>query len=302
MIPADSITTESAAASPAQIGSRAPVVILAGPWHHAEFAYLLNSLDAKANWPTAPTLAAAVDHLRAAETPPDLILLAQPRPGLDEQADIDCLASLAPLTRIIVVAGAWCEGELRTGRPLTGVVRLYWYEFLAWLRAATKQLVAGASPPWSEPLTEIRAGQWLRYDRSHAAGALGREYARTIAIASKDIAVFEALEAGLKSTGWNCIWAPRHRAEAVDASAATEPSISVAIWDGAQLDRDELESLRAFCTGRQDQKAPVLALLDFPRAEHIQLALTVGVAAVMAKPYQLGLLSDELSRLAVEPS
>jgi hypothetical protein len=44
--------------------------------------------------------------------------------------------------------------------------------------------------------------------------------------------------------------------------------------------------------------APVVALLDFPRAEHHCTLRELGAAAVFAKPYQLTLLDQELTRLA----
>jgi len=44
--------------------------------------------------------------------------------------------------------------------------------------------------------------------------------------------------------------------------------------------------------------SPVIALLDFPRAEHVAHAKAAGTSAILAKPYQITHLADELIRLS----
>src|SRR5687768_7503620 len=105
-----------------------PTLVAAGPWHNAEFESVRAWIDANQQWPTVNTLSDAIEFAANADKPPELILLAQSHPGSDDQAHVERLHRVAPLTRLIVVAGSWCEGELRTGRPLAGVIRLYWYE------------------------------------------------------------------------------------------------------------------------------------------------------------------------------
>jgi hypothetical protein len=267
-------------------------LIAAGPWHVGEFAAIRQAVDPQSVWPMAPSLNAAIEQIVQRESPPELVLLAQLRPSFDEQADIELLREAAPLTRVIVIAGSWCEGELRTGKPLTGVVRIYWYEFPAWWRAALDGVARRESPPWAEPLDEVRAGQASRYPRIMKAITAGRENAtRIVAIDAADYALFESLAAALASGGWTCVWQPRHRPRAADITPAA------GIWDGAQLDANEAESLRRFCDRLSHDKAPVVALLDFPRIEHLEIARRVGAADLMAKPYQLTHLDNELMRL-----
>ena len=134
-----------------------------GPWEHAEFAALRAELDPQRQWTTVATLADLTAALaddsaeNAAATnpfvplPPELVLLAQARPGADDPSQLERLRAVAPLTRVVVVAGSWCEGELRTGHPAAGVVRLYWYELASWWRAAVAEWEANETPAWSEP-------------------------------------------------------------------------------------------------------------------------------------------------------
>ncbi len=277
--------------------THSPTLLAAGPWQDAEFASVRAEIDADNTWPTAPTLCAAIDRIAAANDPPQLVLLAQSHPGADDQANVERLRQLAPLTRVIVVAGSWCEGELRTGRPLTGVVRIYWYELVAWWRAACKRLAGGETPPWAEPLTDLRAGHSIRLRPASTEPRPSPDSKqRVLAIDTTDFAAFEALSAGLTPLGWHCVWQPRRRL-ALNVQAATHQTPTAALWDGGQLDDEELKNLTAFCRRLRTQHAPVIALLDFPRSEHAAQVQSAGAAALLAKPYQLALLHNELTRV-----
>ncbi len=278
--------------------THSPTLLAAGPWQDAEFASVRAEIDADNTWPTAPTLCAAIDRIAAANDPPQLVLLAQSHPGADDQANVERLRQLAPLTRVIVVAGSWCEGELRTGRPLTGVVRIYWYELAAWWRAALERLANGETPPWADALTDLRAGHSIRL-RQTSSDSLSNAVAekRVLAIDTTDFAAFEALSAGLTPLGWHCVWQPRRRLALNVQSAAAHQTPTAALWDGGQLDNEELKNLTDFCRQLHAQNAPVIALLDFPRAEHAAQTQSAGAAAFLAKPYQLALMHNELDRV-----
>src|SRR5690349_18203391 len=81
-------------------------VAAVGPWGTAEFRSLHAELDPRAQWPTHATLAQALEDATLCAAPPDVILVAQPRPGMIEQLDIECAARQWPLARIVVVAGS----------------------------------------------------------------------------------------------------------------------------------------------------------------------------------------------------
>lgn len=297
---------------------RSPTLVAVGPWDHAEFAALRDEVDPHAEWgaiDSLEALAAALvgdenetyEDINAAATipfvplPPELVLLAQPRPDATLAAQVERLREVAPLTRVVVIAGTWCEGELRTGAPPTGVVRLYWYEFAAWWRAALDAYQAGGMPAWSEPLDDVRAGQatTLRSLQLPHANSNGSTQRGAIAIDAVDFAVFEALTAALAPYGWRCEWQPRHRPE-----LHRDGDYAAAIWYGGQLSEGELASLVTFATRVRESSlaAPVIVLLDFPRVEHLQAARAAGASVVLAKPYQVNQLANELARLAVSIS
>jgi hypothetical protein len=115
----------------------------------------------------------------------------------------------------------------------------------------------------------------------------------TLAIDATDFAVFETLAASLSAEGWKCAWQPRHRPSLIDPA----DSPIAGIWDGSQLGGTEGESLSAFSARLTSYQAPVVALLDFPRVEHIDMASKAGAMAVLGKPYQVANLHAELERL-----
>ena len=274
-----------------------PTLVAAGPWHNAEFESVRAAIEANHQWPIVNTLSDAIEFVANADEAPELVLLAQSHPGSDDQADIERLRRLAPLTRLVVIAGSWCEGELRTGRPLTGVIRLYWYEFAPWWREALQRIERGERPPWAAPLTDARAGQSMPLDATEFNESEVRSApARILAIDATDYAAFETLGGGLTGLGWSCVWQPRHRSALASVSANRHETPTAGIWDGGQLSDAERESLADFCRRLQPHNAPVVALLDFPRVEHITQVESAGAATLLAKPYQLSLLHNELVR------
>jgi len=259
-------STSSTAAPPAL-----PQVLLVGPWQQRELATALTSISTTTSWRRADHIEGAADVLHAGDLVPELILLAQPQPGLYCQTDIDRLQQLAPLSRLVMIAGTWCEGELRTGAPPTGVIRLYWYELAPWWQIAIGRYRDGLCPPWSLPLDAPQAGRW-----SSTPDLLSTH--NSVLIHATDYATYESLAAALQPTGSLAHWCGREH-----LTAAPHPIAPTAgIWEGGQLSPAELAHLTSFC---QQVSGPVAVLLDFPRAEHFQQARTAGATAIFGKPY-----------------
>src|SRR5690606_18076124 len=92
--------------------TRTPTLVAVGPWEDAEFAALRAELDPQRQWTTVATLvelAAALADVAAENAaatnpsvslPPELVLLAQSRPGVDDPSQLERLSAIAPLTRV----------------------------------------------------------------------------------------------------------------------------------------------------------------------------------------------------------
>jgi CheY-like chemotaxis protein len=258
---------------------------MVGPWEDGEFASLRDTLEPLRAWSAASTLGEAVEQLLGADLPPEVILLAEPRPGMNEQELVDRVQFLSPLTRLIVVAGSWCEGELRTGRPLAGALRLYWHELPAWWREATARRNAGFAPHWSAPLGQPHP--------IIPASCRQTSTSTSVAIDAADFAAFETLAAVLPQHGYDAVWTRLYGSDVRSAQ--------LGIWDGGQLDCNELEALSYFCRKFQASPAPVLALVDYPRPKHFELIREAGAAAVLGKPYAVASLIATLADLTTPP-
>jgi hypothetical protein len=263
-------------------------VWLVGTWDAAEFSVVREAVDAQRSCPTVATLREAIAQVERGQLPPEAVLVALPRPGVDWLSEIDRWHTLAPLARLVVVAGAWCEGELRSSRPPAGVVRIYWHELPAWWRQASRRRRAGLAPLWSAP-------PFARHFE-YAASTLGRAQIQavdempTIAVSARDYSVFEALSDALRPSGYRCTW--MRRGQRLPAQ------IAAAIWDGGQLNDAEQAALEEFCREFSALPAPVVVLVDFPRAEHFDALRKTGAAALLAKPYGVDALLGQLDQLA----
>ncbi|NOY30480.1 MAG: hypothetical protein GXP28_09990 [Planctomycetes bacterium] len=257
-------------------------VLAIGPWQEKEFRLALAPIEEATAWQTVSDLNQAEKNLQTGETTPELILLAQPLPGRYRQRHVDRLQSLAPLARIVIVAGSWCEGGMRTGIQLTGVLRLYWHELAPWWKSAQTRVAAGLCPPWSLPADNPQAGRYLL-----GIGLLGiglpciksksPAFDSPVAINAKDFSVYESLSAAMEPLGIATLW--------VQPARRVDQKVSSGIWDGSQLDEKELQRLTDFCSQVRSHDATVVALLDYPRVEHVAQAQSAGASAVFGKPY-----------------
>ena len=107
-------------------------VLLLGSTDRPEFAEARNVLDGLARViPAADVDAAGCPCLADEEIAVDVIVVAQAYPGQFSGEALDRLSRLAPLARVVGLLGSWCEGEVRSGRPWPGAVRVYWHQWPA---------------------------------------------------------------------------------------------------------------------------------------------------------------------------
>jgi hypothetical protein len=234
-------------------------VLAIGPWDRGDFALASTDGDSQ----RCDSCDDAARLLANTEFDPEYILIAQPLPGDVTQEHIELLRQATPLAQIVIVAGSWCEGELRTGHPPEGVLRMYWHEFANWWPTRMKSdwhvyldgpLAARNSKTNSQPDSTL-----------------------SVAIHSLTLASFEAISSALAVHSCIATWV-RDNGELPDEFA-------VGIWDGGQLDPQELTALQAFASEVQSHNGKLVVLLDFPRKHHIKLLQKLGCHAVFGKPY-----------------
>ncbi len=239
---------------------------------------------------TAPDIAAAARQISAAPCDPELIVLAQAWPGQYTAREIELLRRQAPLARICELLGAWCEGAARTDRPAEGTIRLYWHQWLARMRPEFERTARGERTMWSLPITAGDDERLLAIpdDRPYAPRGL-------LAIDTPHAETARALCDACPTRGFAGIWLRAQRGPYLTG-------IRAAIWEVALAGRPEfvapgdvaipdwsadLSELR-----RQIGDVPIIALIDFPRAEdHAQLR-AAGIASIASRPFWL----DDLFR------
>lgn len=217
---------------------------------------------------------------------PDIVLLAQSRPGEFAEASLDTLKRRLPLARFILLLGTWCEGESRTGRPWAGAERVYWYDWPARWSIQHTRVAAGRCPVWGLPETATGEERLLWSAETRNSLSTGE-----VIVHGRCRETIDAISDACRERGYH---ARPFSARAVAAGIAMEapaqsgPRRAAAIWEGTQCDASEIRQLARFA--RLVGDLPMVALLDFPRADDVARAHASGVTSVVSKPY----LIDEL--------
>jgi hypothetical protein len=251
--------------------SRTLPMIIVGAFDHPDFREVMALLRTTARY-----------EIGANESP-EIVLVAQARPGQIGQNEIASLQRRWPLAGIVAVLGSWCEGETRTGRPWPGVRRLYLYEFPAWWQQQLALRHADLCPEWARPTTDVYRTLPPQRKSSLPAVAGNRQRGLVrLSTASRDTA--EALAVTLDDAGYATVWSPPSQSRTIVHGA------TAGIWDGGQLDEREALDLAAFCRLLARDAAPIVVLLNFPRRDRCEIAKELGVASVLGKPW----INDDL--------
>ena len=219
---------------------------------------------------------------------PQLTVIAQSRPGVVDPHIVEQLRRDAPLTAVVSLLGSWCEGETRTGRPLACSERIFWYDFPAWWRQQLGLLSNGRCPDWhradaSRFRMNVPSSQPREPGRPRPRGA--------VILQMQTYETGQALSDLLYRAGYASVH------QSTNKSRMSVHGIAAGIWEGGQLSDEEASRLYSFTRQLAVQNAPVLALLDFPRRELIDRAMSLGVAAGMGKPWVNRDVVDTLERI-----
>ncbi len=245
-------------------------VLLVGDTSRAEFREGCAALDEMAAVTRVDNTAAAAaqccDSVR-----PHAIILAQAYPGQFQLAGIEHLRAAEPLARFITLLGSWCEGEPRSGRPLPGVVRIYWHEAAVRFRRDLPHWFDRESA-WSLPITAT--------DEERLQATSAKPLPRAdglVAIWSRRREMADLLTDTCRVAGFATAWMHPRRPCRVQGAAA-------AIFDGATLDAATMDELKRFAGNVSPAK--VLVLLGAPRIQDVRRVRSLG-GSVFAKPFRI---------------
>ncbi|TWT90049.1 hypothetical protein Mal64_04320 [Pseudobythopirellula maris] len=217
-----------------------------------------------------PSVTAFAESESTGESP-GLVVLCQSRPGSVMEATARRLLAAHPDARFIHMLGVWHEGEERTGGTHEGYERVFWHAFPRWWRS------------WLTPVND-------EADEEPEGVALG---GGTVLVVTADYETASAISDALSDSNFRAVWAPRGAEHSGPRLLAEKPA--AAIWVGRQLGGVEALRLSRLCSRMRGAVAPVLAMIDFPRAETVAHAHAIGVAEVFGKPFSLDLLAEALA-------
>ncbi|HMC11792.1 MAG TPA: hypothetical protein VKH44_10895 [Pirellulaceae bacterium] len=250
-----------------------PTVWIIGDWRHADFSAPLVWLKDRARCASYDDAAAALTsrNFGTADNEPAAILLIQSRPGRIAQRDLERLHAAAPLARLVALVGPWCEGEMRSGRPWPGVVRIPWGTWQLRLMHELGLSEQDGSPAAALPRT-VTAAERIEITLA-ALGARECSF-RTAAISTSSRASYEAIADVLDQLKIRSVW---HSSE----SGELLPQADLVIFDGWDQVPMEVDLLSG---ANHNSSSPRLLLLHFPRPDDHARAASLGIATVLAQP------------------
>ena len=203
------------------------------------------------------------------ETSPAAIVVCQSRPGSVSRRQVESLHRLAPLARLILVTGPWCDGERLNSKATIGVARIRWHQ---WQERLPQEL----SPSNRLPRT---TSDGERLEQSLCGLIPGMYGGRSVTICTDCRASFDVLADACRFLGLNSNWSVK---SALDREIKSSDLLLLDGWQNEQATESVAgASLR-------------MLLLDFPRPEDERRAAELGFAAVIARPL---LLSDLVAAL-----
>jgi hypothetical protein len=246
------------------------VIVCVGRTNRSEFSDVLPSLAPWGTVLTAPTPRAARTQLTHESLTPDVIVVAQSYPGEFTDEQIDDLRRDAPLARVVAVLGTWCEGEMRSGTPWSGAVRVYWHQWKPHCHLEMQRLLAGRESLWNLPPTAGDEERCLTIAaRTHQRGT------GLVDIVTDQYDVFDLLAVACHDRGYEPRWQ-----RTLDEPQADTPAI--VLFDAAGDMAGELAKFRRLQVLRD---ASAIVLADFPRIADCNRFLQAGATAVLSRPF-----------------
>ena len=244
---------------------------LVGDRDTPEFAHVASRLPQLGACRVFDGLVSALAALRQTDDPPHVVVVVQTRPSEFRDSDLWAIYEAAPLARVCVIVGPWCEGEPRSGHPPAGVLRYYWHQWEPRLSDDIARLEQDRCPLWGMPLTAVDDERLLETAGEPALQGSGG----LIAVHTPSSELFDCLADACNIKGLSTVWLRPHDPHCVRGVAAI-------VWDAVMFSDEEQRCLR---TLRERFSAPVLALLAYPRRHTERLAHAAGADAILARPF-----------------
>ena len=163
------------------------------------------------------------------------------------------------------------------------MLRSYWHAWLPRWTVQFNRVTSGQLPVWGLPATCTDDDRM-----ASAVDCQSNTPPQLVAICARSHDMANMLCEACAEQGHLPVWIdPRRPTQLVGAHAI--------IWDGTGTALPELSQVTA-----QFPSLPILALIDFPRRNEVELALGMGASAVISVPFLLGDLFHQLDLLTAD--
>ncbi|MFT7629094.1 MAG: hypothetical protein ACI87E_000090 [Mariniblastus sp.] len=263
-------------------------VLLTGDFWHQDFKEIISSFG-------GPVTMVPIDKVSAVEAGKfDLIVVAQSRRDQFEKGDVELIQATFANTPVVGLLGSWCEGEVRSGQPFPGVIRVYWHQWQGRYDEFVRQLDASGVSHWHEPRTATVGDRIGGRPRSPKFLEKQKAKIQFVGVSARASSQFEMLADAIQSFGWQVRWIERGTWDADSANALGAICVEADSWN------EDVENRVRWLSGGV-ATAPLVLLLNYPRAHELETIRLAGVAEVVSKPFELVDLKAAIER-AVQSS
>ncbi len=268
-----------------------PRALLVGAADHREFAEAAAAILARTDCRRFAKLedAAAALGPPALVPPVDLIVIVQSFPGEHRQCDLDRVRRHYPLTPIVFVLGSWCEGEMRTGRPLLPAHRLFWYDWTMLGEPELTALERGKFSTWQLPPTAAEEEIFLESANrplSMQGNKKGQSRGRIAWVFTEngDYEINRLFGAILASS--------YETVQHVKDFEQVENEPDLFVWDIGERDRNTVGE-RLSVLRKRFPKTRIVLFCRFPRFEERNELLEAGADALISQPFDLQATNED---------
>ncbi len=257
--------------------SEKPIAYFVGDPSFAEFRDAFEAMRSAADVRVFETAQAAACAVEEGVSPPVAIVMAQDRPDRRSHDGLRRWTQAAPISRVILLLGSWCDGELRTGRPWPGATRIHWTQFDEAVANGILQTNLKPHAVWNLPVTVSEEERILLRSDSDNSRRLNAVAPRrgAIVVCGKNRATTRWLADACRTAGYTT-------AERKPQDSSRFIGAKAILFDCNAIDDDALAQIGR-CI-RTVPEAPLFVLANFPRIEDVEAAKRRGATAVIPKP------------------
>ena len=194
-------------------------ILFTGDFWHSDFRSVVSGFE-------VPTTLVPIEKIATVgDSAFDLVVVAQSRRGQYSKDQIENIQNMFPTTPIVGLLGSWCEGEVRSGNPWPGVLRVYWHQWEGRFADFKKQLEEEGVTDWHVPRT-TSVGDLIANSNFRPDGQMNLFVAISAWTETKHSMISDAID----SYGWTSCWVERAIWNAETVSAVDAICIEADVW------------------------------------------------------------------------